>query len=126
MSMFDELYNEIKFRISDLSRQILKDHVGPTEQDAKDFLQEIRQDLERYTRLLFEGDISPEDFGSLIEGKKRLIKQRLLVRGVLTEVQAERFATHLISFIVETVVRHVSDFGLAEMAEDEGGGSRDH
>jgi hypothetical protein len=45
-------------------------------QDGEDFLNRTQDDLERWTRLLEEGELSRDEFESLVRGQKDLARWR--------------------------------------------------
>jgi hypothetical protein len=49
-------------------------------QDGEDFLNRTQDDLERWTRLLEEGELSRDEFESLVRGQKDLARWRLSSR----------------------------------------------
>jgi hypothetical protein len=60
-------------------------------QDGEDFLNRTQDDLERWTRLLEEGELSRDEFESLVRGQKDLAEMEALKQAGLAAAKADRF-----------------------------------
>lgn len=73
--------------------------------DGKSFLNKTKDDLERWAKLLANGDLTPDDFEWLLAGKKDLAELSALKRKGLSKVALDRFANGLVDTIVATAFK---------------------
>jgi len=105
MPDFDEFVGALKDEIVDLAETHLDEVRDRALRDAEQFLDDSRDDLERWTRLMEEGKLSEEDVASLVRGKKDLAKMKALKQAGLTAAEIDRFRNALLDRIVGTAGR---------------------
>lgn len=100
---FDDFLSDLLDGMEDLAKDMLGEHAKEALQDSKDFLEETKEDLERWTKLLAKGDISKEEFEWLVASAKGSAKMYALKEAGLTLIKIERFKNAVIDFLVGKV-----------------------
>lgn len=73
--------------------------------DGKAYVEKLKTDLERWTKSLAMGDLTPDDFEWLIVGKRDLAELVALKKIGLAKVALDRFVNGLIDTIVSTAFK---------------------
>lgn len=105
MPNFDDFLDTLKDEIVDLAKSHLDDARDEAIQDSEQFLEDSKEDLERWTRLLDEGRLSEKDFESLVKGQKDLAKMEALKEAGLAAVEVDRFRKSLFDRIIGAASR---------------------
>lgn len=105
MPDFDALLDTLKDEVADLAETHLQEVRDEAIRDGEDFLNRTQDDLRRWTRLLEEGELSRDEFESLVRGQKDLAEMEALKQTGLAAAQAERFRDALIDRIISTTSR---------------------
>lgn len=105
MATFDEFLSELKTEIVELASYSWKNYEEAAINDGKDFVEKSKADLERWTKMLAQHDLSREDFEWLIVGKKDLAELVALKQQGLAKVALDRFTNGLIDTIVSTAFK---------------------
>lgn len=105
MPDIDEFLDALKEEITDLAETHLQDMQEAALEDGKAFLDQTQNDLERWGRLLEQGELSRDEFESLVRGRKDLAEMEALKQAGLAAVRAEQFRDALIDRIVGTAGR---------------------
>lgn len=95
MADFDDFLDTLKDELADLAASHLDDLQDEAVRDSEQFLEDSKEDLKRWTRLLEEGEISEKDFESLVKGQKDLAKMEALKEAGLAAVEVDRFRKNL-------------------------------
>lgn len=101
----DDFLDALKDEITDLAETHLQEMKEAALQDGEAFLNRTQDDLKRWAHLLEQGELSREEFESLVRGQKDLAKMEALKQAGLAAVRAERFRDALIDRIVGTASR---------------------
>ena len=105
MPDFDAFFARLKEELVDLAESRLDALSDRAIQDGERFLDDSKEDLRRWTRLLEEGHLSEEDVASLVRGKKDLAEMAALKQAGLAAAEADRFRDALFDRILGTVRR---------------------
>lgn len=76
-------------------------------QDAEQFLENSEDDLKRWTRLLSEGELTKEEFESLVHGQIDLAKMKAPKQAGLTRLEIDRFRNEFLNRIADMASRAV-------------------
>lgn len=95
MADFNDFLDTLKDEVVDLAADHLDALQDEAVQDSKQFLEESKEDLERWTKLLEEGEISKKDFKSLVKGQEDLARMEALKQAGLAAVEVDRFRKNL-------------------------------
>lgn len=101
----DELLEVLRDEITDLATSHFDDFADAAIRDGTAFLNNSKDDLEEWTRLLAEGKLTQDEFRSLVEGKKDLAEMKALKRAGLAAVRVDKFRNELIDRVVATAGR---------------------
>ena len=102
MSDFNDFMDTLKTQIGDLAKSEWADFRKAATKDGKDFIQQSKSDLQRWTGQLANGELSKDEFESLVKGLKDLGEMKALTRAGLALVQADRFKAAVINTIIGT------------------------
>ncbi|WP_103030259.1 hypothetical protein [Salinibacter altiplanensis] len=105
MPNVDAFFDALRDEITDLAETHLQEMQEAALEDGEAFLNQTRDDLERWSRLLEQGELSQEEFESLVRGQKDLVEMEALKQAGLAAVRAEQFRDALINRIVGTAGR---------------------
>jgi len=102
MASFDDFWVKLSLEIVELAVYDWRDYRDAAISDGMDFLDEAKDDIRIWCKMLEEGTLSQSDFAALLAGKKDLtglvaLKQRGLSRAVLS-----RFMNGLIDTVAST------------------------
>ncbi|WP_103020845.1 hypothetical protein [Salinibacter altiplanensis] len=105
MPNVDAFFDALRDEITDLAETHRQEMQEAALEDGEAFLNQTRDDLERWSRLLEQGELSQEEFESLVRGQKDLVEMEALKQAGLAAVRAEQFRDALINRIVGTAGR---------------------
>lgn len=104
MADFDEFFNTLKIKLEELIKKDWKNIIKEAEKDLNPFLNETKEDLRRWTKLLTEKKLTKDEFKFLIESKKDLLKLASLKQLGLAKVKMQMFQTSIIGLITESAI----------------------
>jgi hypothetical protein len=105
MADFDDFLDVLQDELVALAQSHLDDVREAAVSDGRQFLDESKEDLKRWTRLLEQGALSEDEFRSLVEGKKDLARMTALKQAGLAAVEIDRFRDALVERIVGAATR---------------------
>jgi hypothetical protein len=101
----DAFLDALKDEITDLAETHLEELQEAAREDGEAFLNQTQDDLKRWGRLMAQGELSREEFESLVRGQKDLAEMEALKQAGLAAVRAEQFRDALLDRIVGTASR---------------------
>ena len=105
MSNFDDFIEALKEGLEDFAEDRWKDFKDAALNDGKSFLDASKEDLERWTKSLANGNLNKNDFEWLLESKKDLAELFALKQIGLTKVALDRFLNGFIDLIISTAFK---------------------
>ena len=102
MDSFDTFIDSIKSGARDLAKETLTEFQKQAGDDANAFLKNSRSDLQRWSNLLSNKDISKEDFNDLVNAKKALAEMSALRESGITLIKIDNFRKGIIKLVVDT------------------------
>ena len=105
MSDFNDFWENLKKGLEELAKKNCKEFIKAAEKDGKAFFDKTKEDLQRWTKLLAQGDLSQDDFKWLVAGKKDLAEMEALKQVGLALVRLERLQNALISLVIDTAFK---------------------
>jgi hypothetical protein len=102
MSKFDEFIEKIEKGLMQLAQTSLKEFKNAVTSDAKDFLNENKADLQTWTKQLAAGELSEEDFGDLVLGRKDIAEMDALKKAGVALAKVDLFKCRLVDLIIDT------------------------
>jgi len=104
MAKFDDFFDLLKGNLGDLLRDSWADFFSATEEMGTTFLETIKDDLDKWTQALTNGELPGDEFLFLVESKKELMKLQLLTEAGLTKVRIEKLQNAIIEITVKTAL----------------------
>jgi len=102
MSNFDDFIQAVQEGVEELAKKTLKGFKDEALTDAKTFLESSQDDLQRWTKLLAQGELTQDDFEWLIMGRKDVAELHALKQSGLALVRLDRFRNALLDLIIDT------------------------
>ena len=102
MATFDDFIDNLEGGVKKLAKKHFKDSLDTAEADGEAFIENCKEDLKRWTKLLANEDLSQDDFECLVAGTKDLAEMEALKQLGLKLVRIERFQNALISLVIDT------------------------
>jgi hypothetical protein len=104
MSNFENFIHIVENNTKKLAKHTLKGFKTEALKDVKAFLEDSKEDLQRWTRLLAIGELSQDDFEWLVIGRKEVIELQVLKQSGLTLVRLDRFKNALLNSVIDTAL----------------------
>jgi len=102
MPDFDNFVDTIEEGVKELAKKTLKGFKDEALTDAKAFLEASKNDLQRWTKLMAQGELSQEDFEWLVMGRKDVAELHALKQSGLALVRLDRFKNALLDLVIDT------------------------
>lgn len=102
MASFDDFVEALNIGAKDLAKEIFDGFEDEAKDDAKAFLEKTKQDMQRWTKLIAQGDLTKQDFTDLVQAKKALAEIHALRQTGVALTKLERFRTGLINLVIDT------------------------
>ncbi|MEY2601103.1 MAG: hypothetical protein QOJ36_422 [Verrucomicrobiota bacterium] len=94
------IFKSIEDQSKALAEKLFKQYTRQAVNDAKDFLQKSKDDLKRWIEELARGDISVDEFESLVKGQADVAEMRALKQAGLGAVQIDTFTNGVLDIVV--------------------------
>jgi hypothetical protein len=104
---FEEILKELRDSLLRLISEEYDDFREAAEKDVEAFLNESRDKLERWTKLLASGELTLEDYTWLLKSQKDLFVMRTLYNAGITQMRIEVFKNKVINTIIDVVSKLV-------------------
>lgn len=105
MPDFEDLLNTLKDEIVTLAESHFDDYREQAIADGEAFLDTTSDDLKHWTRRMDNGELSPQEFESLVCGKKDLAEMEALKQTGLAAARADQFRDAMIDRVVDTAAQ---------------------
>jgi hypothetical protein len=102
---FKEFFEELLNQVSGLAKESLKDFEEAAVKDGISYLNRTKAKLEKWTRMLRDGELKIEDYQDLVMGQKDLAEMESLKEAGLTLVRIDKFRNALINTIIDTAAK---------------------
>lgn len=102
MAKFDDFIDAIEGGAKELAKKTLKGFKEEAVTDTKAFLEASKDDLQRWTKLLANSDLSQDDFEWLVMGRKDVAELHALKQSGLALVRIDRFKNALLNLVIDT------------------------
>ena len=102
MSKFEEFISAIGQGVEDLAKSTISDYKEQALIDADAFVSESKSDLQRWTGMLANKQLTQDDFAWLIKGRKDVAELKALKQSGLALVRVDRFKSALMDLVVDT------------------------
>jgi hypothetical protein len=105
----NNILKEIKGNLLTLVGGKFEDLKSETKKDIEDFLKASKVKLERWTLLLAEGHISPEEYKWLIESQKDLVVLKGLYAAGVSKIKLGHLKNSILSNVINTAIGLVTN-----------------
>src|ERR1035438_7791416 len=105
MKTFLEFWTQLLLNIESFASEKWNDLKDDAVDDAKKFLTEVKDDVQRWISLLAEGKLTTDDLGWLIKGKRDLAKLLFLKEKGLAQPDLDKFFEGLLETIISTAFK---------------------
>lgn len=104
MSQFDEFTERLSKGIIDIAREILDEFKDQGLGDAKKFIDDTNDELQRWTKQLAKGELTKDEFIFLVRSQKDLFDLHALKQAGLGLIAAQKFRDAVIDLVINTAV----------------------
>jgi hypothetical protein len=101
MPNINAVLDGLKLEAVDLAKDTFKDFTATAKRDVDDFLNESREQLERWTTLLVEKQLTKEEYEMLVRSLKTSAKMEGLLQKGVTKARTERFLRKLLVLVID-------------------------
>ena len=98
---WDKFAISISTEVGELFSGKLKSYKDAAEKDAKAFLEASKNDIEKWTIELAEGELLKNEYEILVKGKADVLKMLYLKQLGIGKIEKEKFMKGLIKIIVK-------------------------
>lgn len=102
MGTFDEFAEALVDGSKALAKDIFDGFEVEAMADARAFLEQSRNDLQSWTRMLAQGEISEQDFSDFVQARKALAVIHALRQKGVALTKLERFRSEFINLVIDT------------------------
>lgn len=100
---FSAIFKTIKEALAALAKDTIKDFTKEAINDTVSFLNNSKEKLKRWTVMLEQGILTPDEFGWLLESQKDLLVLEALKQKGIAAIRLEEFKNKIIETIMGTV-----------------------
>ncbi|HEY4206492.1 MAG TPA: hypothetical protein VGM31_06765 [Puia sp.] len=101
---FQDIFNSLKQGIADLATTTVSNFAAQAKSDGLDFLNSSKDDLQKWSNQLAQGQMNKDEFIDLLEGQKDLLKLIALKQAGLAEIALDNFKSGVFSLIQKTIL----------------------
>jgi hypothetical protein len=100
---FGAIFTQLKNDILGLAKTTLKKYTDEALSDGKKLLEDMKNDLERWTHNLVDGNLTKKEFEYLVNTDRDSIKMAALEHAGLAAIRVDQFKNSVLNLIVDTV-----------------------
>ena len=101
---FKEILKELKNSLLKLFGEKYEDLKTESKKDVDQFLKDSKEKLERWTLLLANQDITPDDYQWLVKSQKDLLLMKALNKAGVSKISLGHFKNKVVKTIVNVVI----------------------
>ena len=105
MSKFTDFIDGVADESGRLAKDELKTLVADAKQEQSDFVRLQAENLERWTVMLADGDLTPKGYAKLVKKMEILTQLDVIKLSVQAKASAQRFASGIKSFIIDGLLK---------------------
>jgi hypothetical protein len=102
VSALDEFRDAVIGEAEELAKTILKRGIKEARADAAAFVDKSSEKLERWTRLVAAGELTEDEFRSLVRSQKDLAELSALTKAGIQASRLQKFREKLVDVTVDT------------------------
>ena len=100
---FEKLLKELKSSLAELFGDKWEDLKGESKKDIDQFLEDSKDKLKRWTKLLVNGDIDLDDYEWLVKSQKDIMLMQALHSAGVHKISLGHFKNKVIKTIIDVV-----------------------
>jgi hypothetical protein len=100
MANIDNILKDAEKQIAELAEKLFTQFTKQAIADGKDFLNEARDDLERWVGELERNELDKSNFESLVRGQKDEAEMRALKQAGLAQVKIDTFTNGVLDIVI--------------------------
>lgn len=104
MAVFDDFKQAVEAGLGDLIATTLGDYADSARARAEGFLDDTKEDLEKWLEKLQEGELSADDFAFLVRGKAELGQINALLEIGAAKVAVDKFRNGFIKLLEDSAL----------------------
>ena len=104
---FEKFMADLKKQMGELAKSMFKENWQAATEDGLDFLDNSKDKLQKYLRMLNNGEIDQDEFKSLAAGLGDLGKMEMLRQAGLRAAQIDQFRIKAINLLIDTAFRFI-------------------
>ena len=97
---FDQFFETLKAGVIDIAKNEAADYLQQATDDGQQFLNDSKDELIKWTKMLNDGDIDKEEFASLVRGQKDLAAMVGLKQAGMAAVRIDRIRVAVIDLVI--------------------------
>lgn len=97
---FDEFFETLKVGVVDIAKTEATDFLDQAKDDGQKFLEQNRAKLQRWTKMLAAGDLTPHEFSFLVKGMKDLAQMHALTQAGMAAIRVDRIRVAVIDLVI--------------------------
>jgi hypothetical protein len=97
------IFKELEAQVVNLAKSTVSQYADAAVADGKQLLQDMKDDLARWTQELADGKITTSDFEVLVLSQKDLIEMHGLTQAGLALARIDAFKSSVFNLIIDTV-----------------------
>ena len=100
---FATIFDLLKKGIIGLAESTVKKFVNEAKSDGLKILMDMKDKLERWTKMLAAGELTTQDFEFLVNSQKDLIEMNGLKEAGLALIRVDQFKSSVMNLIVDSI-----------------------
>ncbi len=104
---FDDIFKQLKTGVTSLAKLTVSNYINDAKADGLSLLNEMKDDLQRWTKQLISGDLTTKDFEWLVNSEKDTIKMAALEQAGLALIRIDQFKNSVLNLVVDTIFNAV-------------------
>lgn len=108
MADLTALFDGLKSSAVELAKGAFEEEFSAAKKDVQAFLDDSREKLERWTKLLVDGQLNKDEFEMLVRSLKTSAKMELLLQRGIAKIKVDRFLKSLLSLVIDTVFKAIA------------------
>ncbi|MEO0292745.1 MAG: hypothetical protein ABIN61_00795 [candidate division WOR-3 bacterium] len=108
MINFEVIFEDLKKKVLELAKDLLKENIIQAEKECEAFLDSLKEDVKIWTNALEEGKINQEEFEYLIKTQIQTFECMKLHQQGVAKVKIELFKNRLLDLLLNTIIDNLS------------------
>ena len=104
---FEKFMADLKKQMGELAKSMFKENWQAATEDGLDFLDNSKDKLQKYLKMLNDGEIDQDEFKSLTAGLGDLAKMEMLKQAGLEAARIDQFRISAINLLIDTAFRFI-------------------